>query len=92
MLMLFQINGKSWRVPVIATNVGGIPEIIEHGKTGLLCQHEDGDGLAAAIESLLLDPERLREIGTAGFERVKADFNREKFAKDISNIYRGILN
>ncbi len=61
--------------PVVATRVGGIPEIVEHGRTGILVPPLRPDALARAILALLLDPERAQEVGAAA--RVLA---REQFS------------
>ncbi|HQZ95862.1 MAG TPA: glycosyltransferase family 4 protein [Pyrinomonadaceae bacterium] len=89
---LVLLEAMARKIPVVATNVGGIPEIIEHGMNGLLCQHENSEELAAAIESLLLNSNYRSRIAAAGFKRVKEDFSRQKFAIDIVDFYRGILN
>jgi glycosyltransferase involved in cell wall biosynthesis len=56
-------------VPVVATRVGALPEMVRDGVTGLLVAHDDAD-LAAAIGSLLADPARVEAMGAAGRERV----------------------
>lgn len=89
---LVLLEAMARKIPVVATNVGGIPEIIENGKNGLLCQHENSDELAAAIGSLLQDADHRGRIAAAGFQRVKENFSRQKFANDIVDFYRGILN
>jgi glycosyltransferase involved in cell wall biosynthesis len=56
-------------VPVVATRVGALPEMVDDGVTGLLVAHDDAD-LAAAIGSLLADPARVEAMGAAGRKRV----------------------
>jgi glycosyltransferase involved in cell wall biosynthesis len=58
--------------PVIATRVGGNPELIEDGETGLLVERSDADALAAALASLLRDGPRRRALGEAGRRHVEA--------------------
>lgn len=55
------------RCPVIATRVGGLPELIEEGKSGLLIPPDDIDSLGLAIESLVREPGRAREMGEYAF-------------------------
>ena len=55
-------------VPVVATRVGALPEMVEDGVTGLLVAHDDVE-LARAIGSLLDDPQRVAAMGAAGRER-----------------------
>lgn len=75
-------------LPVIATRVGGVPEIVEDGISGLLVQPGDARGLAKAIE-LLLNDNKLREsFSQAGRERVKALFNWDRISETLSVYYR----
>jgi glycosyltransferase involved in cell wall biosynthesis len=62
-------------LPVVATNVGGIPELVEHKKTGILVLEKNAHELAVAIE-LLIKSEKLRKrLGRAGQEKVRDEFN-----------------
>jgi len=69
------IEAMAGGAPVISTTTAGIPELIEHGVTGLLVPPEDAQALAAAMRELLTDPERARAMGTKGRERVRKEFN-----------------
>jgi len=82
------IEAMAAGVPVISTDVAGIPELIEDKKTGLLVPQRDGDTLADAITTLALnDPLRL-ELAYRGKEKVKADFNIEKIADQLIELFR----
>src|SRR5262249_41898524 len=61
-------------MPVVATAVGGTPELVEHGVTGLLVPPRDADALAAAILRLLDEPSLARRFGEAGRRRVVERF------------------
>lgn len=76
---------------VVATDVGGIPEIIKHGETGLLSPHGDDETLAAQLISLLDDEAERERIGRDGCEFVKANFSRESFVLVMTNLYREVL-
>jgi glycosyltransferase involved in cell wall biosynthesis len=65
-------------LPVIATNVGGIPELIRHGENGLLVPAGDPISLAQAIETLADDPERGYRMGRFGRERLEQQFTLER--------------
>jgi uncharacterized protein YbaR (Trm112 family) len=67
-------------VPVVATDVGAIPEVVQNGRTGLLVPPSDPPALAAAILRLLADDELRRELGAAGRERAIAHFGVEACA------------
>ncbi|MBA2621547.1 MAG: glycosyltransferase family 4 protein [Acidobacteria bacterium] len=77
--------------PVIATAVDGIPEIVTHEKTGLLHRHEDDLQLSEQILALLHDEERATRLGEAGRQAVKTDWSRERFTRDMKNLYRQML-
>jgi len=63
---------------VVASDVGGIPELMADGLTGLLVEPDDPSALAAAIETLLLDPRRLASMGAAAVDRVAANFTLDR--------------
>lgn len=62
-------------VPVVATNMAAMPELVEHGETGLLVPIGDDDALTGALVSLLHDENRRRQMGLAGRERVERKFD-----------------
>lgn len=80
------LEAMACAVPVVAFAVGGIPEIVRHGETGLLCSSADHDALAKAIEDLVLDPGLRQEIGTRGYEEVKAKYDERVIAGEIANL------
>ena len=63
--------------PVVATRVGGTPEVVLDGETGLLVPPGDGAALALAIDTLLRDDEARRRMGSAGRERADRHFSTE---------------
>jgi len=76
---------------VIATAVGGVPELIADGETGLLHRHKDHAELAAKILSLLNDETCAFRLGIAGLHLVKMRFTKEQFAANMANLYRHML-
>jgi glycosyltransferase involved in cell wall biosynthesis len=70
-------------LPVIAFRSGGIPEIVEDGRSGMLVPCGDTDAFARAVETLASDTSRIRAMGMYGRERVRRDFNRETQAPAI---------
>jgi glycosyltransferase involved in cell wall biosynthesis len=62
-------------LPVVASDVGGVPELVVEGETGLLVPAGDAHALATALERLLADPELRRRLGAAGRERVRERFD-----------------
>ncbi|MFA5854319.1 MAG: glycosyltransferase family 4 protein [Patescibacteria group bacterium] len=65
-------------LPVVATRVGGLPEVVVHGKTGLLVPPEDPRAMADALLTLLRDTMRTKQLGEAGRERATQLFTEEK--------------
>jgi colanic acid/amylovoran biosynthesis glycosyltransferase len=59
---------------VVSTAISGIPELVEHGTNGLLVQPGDAEALANAMETLLEDPARAKEMGVRGQQKVRAEF------------------
>lgn len=74
-------------VPVVATRVGGIPEIVEHGVNGLLVPPADSRALADAIVKLLEDPQRRKEMAGAGRGKIEDRFNFEAMVRAYEQIY-----
>ena len=75
---------------VVATDAGGLPEVVEHGVTGLVVPRGDVDALASAMESLLADPARRRRMGVAGRERALRLFDWDRTAEQFEQLYRDI--
>ena len=90
-LPLVLLEAMAHGIPVLATAVGGVPEVITHEKTGLLHTRGDVDALASQILETLGNRERARQLGEAGREFVKANFSRERFKSNISRLYSNIL-
>ena len=78
-------------VPVVTTNVGGIPEIIEHGKNGVLVNPADPQQLADACIQLLSNEDKRRELSTAGFETAKEKFDVRTQVEHLKGIYINLI-
>jgi glycosyltransferase involved in cell wall biosynthesis len=72
---------------VVAAAVGGLPEAIEHGVSGLLVAAEDPEALAAAVAGLLSDPDRRLALGRAARARVLSLYTARKVAERMAEIY-----
>lgn len=77
-------------VPVVATQVDGIPELVEDGVTGVLVAPEDAAGFAQAIKRLLEDSGLRLRMGAAGRERAKRLFSPAKYVEAMNRIYAGL--
>jgi len=74
-------------VPVVATRVGGVPEVVLDGKTGFLVERKNVDELARALEKLITNPELRRQMGKAGREFVEKNYRWEDNLKSMENLY-----
>lgn len=74
-------------VPVAATDVSGVPELVEHEKTGLLCPTDNVDAMAHILKRILTDQELRAQIITAANEKVHEVFNNKKLIHDLGEIY-----
>ncbi len=82
------LEAMSWRLPVIATPVGGIPRVIEHDVNGLLLAPGDIEGLAAAIRRLLEDPALRERLGSAARATIETHFSLPDALEKLSRIYQ----
>jgi glycosyltransferase involved in cell wall biosynthesis len=77
--------------PVVGSRVGGIPEMVVEGETGLLVPPKQPDQLAAALERLLASPELGQKFGAAGRERARTAFSIDRHAAQIQAIYDSLV-
>jgi glycosyltransferase involved in cell wall biosynthesis len=73
--------------PTVATRVGGIPELVQDGQTGLLVEPRDPDGLAEAVATLLDDPERSAAMGEAARELRRTEYDLGVTVKRFEQLY-----
>lgn len=78
-------------LPVVATRVGGLPEVVQEGRTGLLVPSEDPAALAAALTALAADLSMARRMGAAGRARVEAQFTAEAMRQATARVYAEAL-
>ena len=77
--------------PVVATGVGGIPEVVKDGETGIIVQPNNPRQLADAIIRMLEDPRMAEEAGRRGRKRVETEFTLEAEARQLRRIYGQVL-
>lgn len=78
-------------LPVVATRVGGLPQVVEPERTGILVPRRDPPALAEAIGRLLADPQLARSMGEAGRARQQQEFSREAMARRVTGLYESLM-
>lgn len=78
--------------PVVAAGVGGLPEVVAHGETGLIVEAEDVQGLVAAVSSLLAEPEWAEALGRKGRDRAGELFGWDAHVDAYDTLYRRLQN
>lgn len=85
------IESLASRTPVVATRVGGVPDVVRDGIDGFLADVGDIDGLAGALETLAGDAELRRRFGEAGREHVVPRYRVSRLVDDIDELYKELL-
>ncbi|MBI2843800.1 MAG: glycosyltransferase family 4 protein [Armatimonadetes bacterium] len=85
------IEAQAVGTPVVASRVGGLPEVVADGETGILVESEDVDALAEAMLSLFLDPAMAGRLGSAGKQRVESQFLARTMAEKTLAVYREVM-
>ncbi|HEY7537976.1 MAG TPA: glycosyltransferase family 4 protein [Gaiellaceae bacterium] len=85
------IESLAARRPVVATAVGGVPDVLEDGRHGFLVRVGDVEAMAGALERLARDPELRTRLGTAGRERVLERYRVDRLVADVDSLYRELL-
>ena len=85
------LEAMATALPVVATAVGGTPEIIEHDVSGLLVPPGDVGALAASIEALLENPAKAAAMATAARHRVAESFSIETMVRRTQDLYEELL-
>ena len=84
------LEAMAMALPVVASDVGGIPEIVDAGRTGVLVPPEDAAALASAIAALDRDRALAHQMGAAGRARVLAEFSMEVMADRYERLYEWV--
>ncbi|MFH9331963.1 glycogen synthase [Streptomyces althioticus] len=92
-LGIVNLEAMACGTAVVASRVGGIPEVVDHGRTGLLVDVDDGfeAGLTRALDAVLGDPDTARVMGEAGRERAVTEFGWDAVARRTAGLYEEIL-
>jgi glycosyltransferase involved in cell wall biosynthesis len=86
------IESMSCGLPVVTFDVGGVPEIVEHEKTGYIAKYKNSDDLLKGVEMLLDDEKMREEFGKAGEKRAREMFDAKIMAEKYYKLYLELLN
>lgn len=78
-------------LPIVATEVGGIPDIVETNRTGMLVQKGDSHGLADALASMLQNSDRRARLGAAAYQYAREYLDSRKATKRLVGLYRDLI-
>lgn len=81
------MEAMAMQIPCVTTRITGIPELIRGGVDGILVAPSDVDELAAAVEELIEDPDRRRQMGEAGRRRVEEKYHLERNTRRLASIF-----
>lgn len=89
---IINLEAMACGTPVVASRVGGIPEVVADGETGWLVEPGDSAALARALRAALADPGRARRMGEAGRRRVEAHFSWDRIAGLTMDVYQQAID
>ncbi len=86
------LEAMAHHLPVIATEVNGVKEIIESGKNGYSIPSQNAQAVYAQLEEILPNTERLHQLQEAGYETVKTKFSWEKFTLEFNDYLHDVIS
>ena len=91
-LSLSILEAMAAKKPIIATNVGGIGEVIYHGKTGFIVSEQDTEQMVRVLSEMIQDASVGQQVASASYEFVLEHFNIERMSTAYEEVYQRILN
>jgi starch synthase len=94
---IVNLEAMACETAVVASDVGGIPEVVQHGRTGLIVPYREEDpvgfaaAFAAGVNELAADPGRAAAMGRQGREVAVADFGWPAIARETLQVYRSVM-
>ena len=85
------LEAMAYQCGIVATNVGGIPQMIEPEQTGLLIEPQDPEGLKSALQKLLSDPELCEYLGKNARAKVQKEYSINKSLEELVKIYQRLV-
>ncbi len=84
--------GMAAGLPIVASDVGGVAEVIRHGQTGMLVKENDVEGFAQTVIGFLADRGRARALGDAARKALEEEFSTEAAVRKVEDLYRRMLS
>lgn len=79
-------------LPIIAPNMAGFPEVVEHEQNGLLFESGNAQDLAKQIQTLWDNPQKAKAFGEAGYEKLQANYTPQQYSKSLQVLYEQVLD
>ena len=89
---LVNIEAMEYKLPIVSTNEGGIPDMVVNGENGLICERKNANTLADALEKLILDKSLREQYGEKGYEIFKSKYTLQSFEKHFVHILHQALD
>ena len=86
------VEAMQHRLPIVSTDVGAIPDMVEDGVNGFVCKQRDVDSLVTALERLITDPALRQQMGERGYQRYREEFTLEAFEKRFAMLIQQSCN
>lgn len=85
---LVLLEAMQYKLPIVTTNEGGIPDIVTDGENGYICEQKNAESLASAIEKLIIDKPLREKMGNKGYNIYKEKFTLKSFENTITEILK----
>ena len=89
---LVLLEAMQYKLSIVTTNEGGIPDIVTDGLNGFVCERKDVDSIADALEKLIQDKDLRVKMGMEGYHQYTSKFTLNVFEKNMNDIFNKILN
>jgi glycosyltransferase involved in cell wall biosynthesis len=86
------MGGMAAGLPIVVSDVGGVSEVIESGRTGILVKENDVDGFTSAVLGLIENPDRARAMGAAARSAIENELSTAAAVRNVENLYREMMS
>ena len=85
---LVLLEAMQYGLPIVTTSEGGIPDMVENGVNGFICEKNNPESLAMCLELLLNDESLRKRMGESGYEKYRNEYTLESFEKRLTGILK----